>query len=590
MKTRPAGRAGVAGAVGVVLVLAGVSLPGSAATRRIALVLDTSGSMVENDPQRYTVQATKILADLIGDGDALDAIRIPGTLLDLLSGFVSGGPCAMPADRSLALSLLPGRRLEFKDDLDSHVQYGGGTYFAAPLRTAARFLKRDPAAARMLLIVADEGGLGPCAAQLTRELLELRGSGVLVAQIHLGVGASAFRGNPAFDFTKPASDARALLVALAQVYQRFIGGEHVQTGKLSEEFTVDILPGAKEAFVVVSLDGELADAEVVPGHPFAAEIDTNYRGGGFTMGLDGVQRSYRIVRLRRPAPGPWRLRLYGAEGQGGWLLIQDYGKMWQQRDGRGPSLDEPTPQAPEPASPKEGELRAGQSRDAAPARSGSDGESAPSRSNGNSSLSGSDSERAVPYTPPSTDPPPAPSRAGSLTLSSAGVSVVAGAALHLPRLGPRAQASAVLDLTGVDLSGVTTLAISSDLRHAGATLEIQTAAGWQRLAREPVTVTLAASGPRAWRLRLWTGRCPEACAATRPHAIDILASGAAREPLRLRVPLAVELSGVSRLRCYGPRVLGLVLLAVGVALGYAFLAPRRPSVRPAARAVGRRRA
>jgi len=43
------------------LVLAG---PAAAAGRRVAILIDTSGSMVMMDPQRYTVQLSQIVADL----------------------------------------------------------------------------------------------------------------------------------------------------------------------------------------------------------------------------------------------------------------------------------------------------------------------------------------------------------------------------------------------------------------------------------------------------------------------------------------------------------------------------------------------
>ena len=44
--------------------LAGAGLA-QAADRRVALLLDTSGSMLSTDQPRYTVQLTQIIADLL---------------------------------------------------------------------------------------------------------------------------------------------------------------------------------------------------------------------------------------------------------------------------------------------------------------------------------------------------------------------------------------------------------------------------------------------------------------------------------------------------------------------------------------------
>jgi len=290
--------------------------------RRVAVVLDTSGSMQRTDPQRYAVQMTKILADLLKDEDELTAIRIPRASLLGMLGRGDYGNCSAPASSSLALSLDRRDRPGFKSRLDTMATYDTNNYFASPIRTAIQALSLASGHDRMLLIVADSGGLGPCDTPLTRELSRLHASGATVAAVNLG-GAGAFEGNPAFDFTIGARDAEGLISAVARVYQRFLGSKRVQTGRVDGVVDVTIDPHVAEAYLVVAADGSLAPLEQAGSNPGASGIDLDYRGGGTTRGLDGRVRGYRIVRLRVPEPGSWRFRASGLGGSAGWLLVQD---------------------------------------------------------------------------------------------------------------------------------------------------------------------------------------------------------------------------------------------------------------------------
>src|SRR5215831_10453903 len=47
------------------------------AGKRIAVIVDTSGSMDTNDRKRYAAQIAKILSDLTDDDDYLSVIRMP---------------------------------------------------------------------------------------------------------------------------------------------------------------------------------------------------------------------------------------------------------------------------------------------------------------------------------------------------------------------------------------------------------------------------------------------------------------------------------------------------------------------------------
>ena len=302
----------------ILLPLVGVIALGAsalqAANRHLAIILDTSGSMQENDRQRYTMQLSQVLSDLLDPGDELSVIRMP-------TEFFSS--CSAGPTSSIVLRLDPADRARFKRELDAFVQFDTGTYFAAPVRTAISLLPPDPAASRMLLVIADAGGLGGCGDVLTRELLDLKRGGVTIAAINLGGPGGAFDSNPAFDFTTSALNAQGLIEAVALIYQRFLGARQVQTGRVQDEIVVDVAPYVEKAFLVVAADGPINALVQGSGNPGAAAIDLNHRGGGQTRGLDGVVRGYRIARLERPAPGRWHFRVTGVGPGGGWMLLQE---------------------------------------------------------------------------------------------------------------------------------------------------------------------------------------------------------------------------------------------------------------------------
>ena len=297
------------------LILAAVlSLASSpaAAERHVAIILDTSQSMAGNDSERYTMQLSQILADLVETKDQLSVI-----------GMADSESCSDGPSSALLVTLDPADRSAFKRRLDQLVTYDTGTYFAAAIRTAIATLSRDSSKQRLLLVIADAGGLGDCRAVLTNELLSLKASGATIAAINLGSTTGAFDQNPAFEFTTAALDSQGLIEAAAAVYQRFLGAKQVQTGRVQGAIEVTIAPLAQEAFLVVAADGPLAPPLAPAGNPHADAVDLNYRGGGETIGLDRRTRGYRIVRLQRPAAGRWRFTTPGLSDTAGWMLLQE---------------------------------------------------------------------------------------------------------------------------------------------------------------------------------------------------------------------------------------------------------------------------
>lgn len=292
----------------ILLVLA--SVWSRAEERHVAVIVDTSGSMSSNDPARYTVQVGKIIADLLGNNDRLTVTGM------------SGSGCSVSANPHSTFHFDPNNRIASKQTLDGRIQYSTNTVFVAAIKTAAQDLARSPNHRRMLLIVADSGGLD-CPSTSNPDLMALKNSGVTIAAVNLGSHTGAFDTNPAFDLAVPAPDAPGLIDALARVYQRFLGSDQVQTGRAVDSIEVDIAPLVDDAFLVVTADGPVDQIESPSGNPNAARVVPDYRGGGKTTGGDGQTRGYRILRLVKPEAGLWR---FSVETQGitaGWMLIQD---------------------------------------------------------------------------------------------------------------------------------------------------------------------------------------------------------------------------------------------------------------------------
>jgi len=112
---------------------------------RLALVLDTSGSMADNDPRRSAVHFAKVMARVLGDGVGVTALYPRGT--DCSAGEAAVATVARdPAD--------PGA---FDRALEDGVRYAGGNMFGPPI-ARARTLLGPPASPAVLAILADGGG------------------------------------------------------------------------------------------------------------------------------------------------------------------------------------------------------------------------------------------------------------------------------------------------------------------------------------------------------------------------------------------------------------------------------------------------
>lgn len=300
--------------IAVSALLLATLLPAIAAAgtpRKFAILIDTSGSMGDNDRPRYAVMLARIVGDLLEDTDAFTVIGMP-----------QSESCGDGADLSLTARLDPADRTNFKNNLDSFLTYRTGTHFARSIRTARDVLGLSPEEPRMLLIIADSGGLN-CERELLPELESLHDSGAIVAAINLDKAQGAFENKRgAFTFTSNVREPEQLVEAVAGIYQKFLGSNKIRKGSVGSDIEVEIDPFVRTAFLVVVAEGKVEDLENSSSLT-AGALDLNYRGGASTPGLDNITRDYRIVKLTRPAPGQWSFRARQVSKPAAWVLIQE---------------------------------------------------------------------------------------------------------------------------------------------------------------------------------------------------------------------------------------------------------------------------
>jgi hypothetical protein len=292
-------------------------LPGVQAETRVAVVVDTSGSMDRNDQPRYASLASLILGDLLDDDAAYQVNRLAED---------ERNECLLERPKSsLSRTLDPRRRSSSKQQIDRLLnEYDDGNHFCSPVRSAIEFLGESPDDPRLLLFVGDAHDFGEGKQILRDEIAELGRTGALVGTINLTDGGDVKLKGAPFDQVEYARTPQEIIYGLAEVYQRFVGSQQVKKGSAGSTTDVEIDPYVGRAFFVVAADGQLPPPTIATGAPGAKAIDTDYRGGGIVEGFDAVNRSYRIVRLDTPRPGTWRFQLPAGIKQGGWMLIQEY--------------------------------------------------------------------------------------------------------------------------------------------------------------------------------------------------------------------------------------------------------------------------
>lgn len=184
--------------------------------RHLVMIVDTSGSMDKNDPARYAVQSAKILNDILAADDQVSLIKFPQ------SHNCKRGGTSLTINRT---------KDNFSREIESHIgnrKGGSDTTFAEPLRNAVTTINVNNKDRNLLLVITDEGTeYFKCPGDEV-EILKSLTDNTFRASINIGNG-NINAGND-FDFHKYVDNSPRLIRAIAEVYQKFIGGTDSQNG------------------------------------------------------------------------------------------------------------------------------------------------------------------------------------------------------------------------------------------------------------------------------------------------------------------------------------------------------------------------
>lgn len=286
--------------------------------RQFIILIDNSGSMFGvhgKDARRYSIQASKIINDLLSyPKDSISLLRL--TNYDNCDGYngsilVTGGGDA------------------YKSKFDQHVMSSaGGDNFSSPIATAKVLFEKSNADKKLLLIITDlqekwirgkTSTLSGCNKE--EHLQAMKKNNVDLTVINLSKnGAKSL-----FSEWEKIDNSKDLIGAIARIYQRFIGGKNAQSGDvIGNSITVDIDNYVKYAYIIIAADGVVGSINSSKSNPSSISIDKNHKGGGVTQGWDGVNRSYKIIKIEHPSAGNWKFEMPELTSRAGWMLIQDY--------------------------------------------------------------------------------------------------------------------------------------------------------------------------------------------------------------------------------------------------------------------------
>ncbi len=198
-----------------------------AAERHLTVIVDTSTSMQDSDPRRYTLQSAQILSDLLDTGDSLTVIRMPQY----------DRACTDRADATLARQLDPADHSGFKQELDELLVYNTGTT-----------------------------EIGSIAKRRSRHYAQSLVAGVPEMVLKIGEAVAKIGG----DFGKYAGCGVELAGRQTEIRWCAVGGDVEETG---------ILPGIHEQGQIIRLAGAGRVARIVDDHfriGGVAQIDTGY--------------------------------------------------------------------------------------------------------------------------------------------------------------------------------------------------------------------------------------------------------------------------------------------------------------------------
>lgn len=294
------------------------------APMHVELVLDTSGSMEDNDRERLSALAGMVFADLAAPNDFLgiQSLQRPNPTLEPLTRVGPERDALRRASRT--------------------IQFKGATFCEPPLEVAARELRaereRDAAARQFVIFFSD----GLCEDAVEDASTGLRDDGVTIFSIGLfddetlsgddkdhEASLKLMKSITGGEYFRVES-ARELPNTFARVLGRIVGSEARPVPMSVGETRIDVDPYVLDAMLVVTHESSAVRATrlVDPGGKALdipiKSVPYTSEGSSYFVSAAGVgKQHYTVLRLEDPTAGPWRLILDGAKGARA-VLVQNY--------------------------------------------------------------------------------------------------------------------------------------------------------------------------------------------------------------------------------------------------------------------------
>lgn len=289
----------------------------------LEVVLDSSGSMVDNDPNRLSIFAGMIFLDVLSDHTTV-GIETMRRGRYTLSDYQAAGAARSTARKAL-----------------SELRFDGGTDCAGPLGLAAKKLSSDPNT-KALLFLSD--GMCPIRPEqveaLDKAVSDLKAAGIQVFSVGLFDDAATANEDPERDLKLLASatngeyfrakKAADLPGIFATILARLVGSEATPLVVSESKIKADVDSYVLDASLILTSDrpirvtravGPDAKSLALPlgRAPFETQDDHYYLS---TQSVGSAH--YTVIRLQNPTAGEWEF-LVDSAGQVNGLLIQNYG-------------------------------------------------------------------------------------------------------------------------------------------------------------------------------------------------------------------------------------------------------------------------
>ena len=286
-----------------------------AGDHHVAMVIDRSCSMDNNDPGWNAVLAPAMLGDILGERDRLEIFPQAQSCSSNGGEFLTG---------AAAVERDPRKVSAFKESLLSLPDQSS---WQPAMDAAVGSLERYQSMfERRTFIIVYDGGRDICDQTGFRSNLETLAK-IGAQSFVLGMGASArgkqLTGAFGADHTYPVNDTGEVLLAYANVFRKAFGAHKLPQGVGNPDFTVSVDPGATEAWVVAAADGEVRSVRAEKSNPGARRVTENVNGGWNIDSPDG-RRGYQVAHLEVPNPGRWSFNVEASVGAVNWLLLQRF--------------------------------------------------------------------------------------------------------------------------------------------------------------------------------------------------------------------------------------------------------------------------